>query len=124
MTAALPGITLRQDRSGARRGAVFPGALLVTEENLSKKLPSKLPLKAHLATPKPVLDEGLPGCLVSIIVFLKSQRKIGDLSTWKGEVATVGNKCVGLKVMKRDMAPSDMYSPSPESKPLCISYFE
>lgn len=110
MTAALPGITLRRDRSGGRRGAVFPGALLVTEENLSKKLPSKLSLKAHSATPKPVLDRGLPGCFVSITILLESQSKIGDLPTWKGEVATIGNKCVSLSVMKGNMVPNDTYS--------------
>lgn len=61
--------------------------------------------REHSATPKPILDKGLPGCLVSIIILVESQSKIGDLPTWKGRVVTVSNKCVCLNVM----VPNDIY---------------
>lgn len=85
------------------------------EETLSKKLPSKLPLKAHLSTPKPIPNKKLPGLPWISHNLPESQSKIGNLPTWKWEMTIVGNECVRLNVIKfrlpkRDTLQNGIYS--------------
>lgn len=69
--------------------------------------------------PNPLLDKGPPRLPCVNHSLPESQSKIGDLPTWKEDVAVVGNTCVCLSVMKRQCKTTHAVN-SPEGKPLVL----